>query len=298
MNKSSAESVRSLSRSYSARHQTRPTTAAITHSECDPFLCRCGPCRSFYKRHFGPDSESHLGSTALHRSTQTSSLFKSKELLKKGDRVIVWGERKGFVRFVGLLQEDLVAPEVFVGVQLDDNIGSTHNGVYRGKRYFHCPRGHGAMVKYSDVRQCTVAEKRPPLTGNYMFPSFKEIQEQRRKRREQDPGFDVGCRSWSGSQEFSLFRAKITPQKLIFDTDDVAYKDSLKKVRRPAGGRHQQEANKLSPQERRIQKWREEFGGDDRADQMVQTLQKLYKAYDHGLTLKKNNDLYDSDYDE
>jgi dynactin complex subunit len=64
-------------------------------------------------------------------------------------------------------------------------VDSTHNGVFNGKRYFHCPRGHGAMVKYSDVKQCTVLEKRPPLTGNYMFPSFKEIQQQRRKRREQ-----------------------------------------------------------------------------------------------------------------
>jgi hypothetical protein len=45
-------------------------------------------------------------------------------------------------------------------------------------------------------------------------------------------------------------------------------------------------------------KWKEEFGGDDRAERMVQTLQKLYNAYDQGVTLKNNNDLSDSDYDE
>ena len=60
-------------------------------------------------------------------------------------------------------------------------VGSTHNGVLNGRRYFHCPRGHGAMVKYSEVTRVNPAEKRPPVSGNYMFESWDEINTRRKK---------------------------------------------------------------------------------------------------------------------
>ena len=49
-------------------------------------------------------------------------------------------------------------------------------------RYFYCPRGHGAMVKYSDVRLINPPDKKPPVYGNEMFPSYREIQKRRKER--------------------------------------------------------------------------------------------------------------------
>ena len=62
-------------------------------------------------------------------------------------------------------------------------VGSPHNGVHNGKRFFHCPRGHGAMVRFCDVMRCNPPEKRPAVRGNYMFPSFTEVTTRRRTRQ-------------------------------------------------------------------------------------------------------------------
>ncbi|XP_033109560.1 uncharacterized protein LOC117110835 [Anneissia japonica] len=47
-----------------------------------------------------------------------------------------------------------------------------HAGVVSGKRYFETPKGRGIMVKYHEVRKIKPPDKRPPLTGNEMFPSY------------------------------------------------------------------------------------------------------------------------------
>ena len=63
-------------------------------------------------------------------------------------------------------------------------VDSPHNGMYKGRRYFHCPRGHGAMVKYSQVTRINPPEKRPPMSGNEMFPSWSEVQKRRKEVKE------------------------------------------------------------------------------------------------------------------
>lgn len=63
-------------------------------------------------------------------------------------------------------------------------VGSTHNGVMNGTRYFHCPRGHGALVPYTDVRRVNPPETRPPVSGNFMFDSYQEVVKQRALRRQ------------------------------------------------------------------------------------------------------------------
>lgn len=63
-------------------------------------------------------------------------------------------------------------------------VGSTHNGVKNGKRYFHCARGHGALVPYTDVRKINPAETQPPVTGNFMFEGYAEVVKQRTLRRQ------------------------------------------------------------------------------------------------------------------
>ena len=62
------------------------------------------------------------------------------------------------------------------------SVGSTHNGVFQGKRYFHCPRGHGIMAKYAEVIRINPPEKCPPITGNPMFPSYDRVRRQRLER--------------------------------------------------------------------------------------------------------------------
>ena len=56
------------------------------------------------------------------------------------------------------------------------------SGTYRGKRYFHCPAGHGMMVKYKDVTKIQAPQKRPPVQGNPMYPSYSQIREARREK--------------------------------------------------------------------------------------------------------------------
>lgn len=63
-------------------------------------------------------------------------------------------------------------------------VGSTHNGVMNGRRYFHCARGHGALVPYTDVRKINPAETQPPVTGNFMFEGYAEVVKQRTLRRQ------------------------------------------------------------------------------------------------------------------
>lgn len=63
-------------------------------------------------------------------------------------------------------------------------VGSTHNGVMNGKRYFHCSRGHAALVPYTDVRRLNPAETTPPVSGNYMFESYQEVVKTRALRRQ------------------------------------------------------------------------------------------------------------------
>lgn len=53
-----------------------------------------------------------------------------------------------------------------------------------GTRYFHCERGHGALVPYTDVRRIEPPEPRPEVSGNYMFESYEEVIKTRALRRQ------------------------------------------------------------------------------------------------------------------
>ena len=63
-------------------------------------------------------------------------------------------------------------------------VNSPHNGVYKGKRYFHCPRGHGAFVHYHQVVRINPPEKRPPVRGNTMYPAYHDLRQKRKQRCE------------------------------------------------------------------------------------------------------------------
>ena len=225
----------------------------------------------------------------VERAADTSVMFSATRaredhpaVLRIGDRVIVKCRFPGVVRWVGILKHEQVAPSSYVGVALDDNIGSPHNGVYNGKRYFHCPRGHGVMVRYNDVMRVLAAEKRPPLRGNYMFPSFPEVHARRQELMERDPTL------FFTRPQTALSKGK----RYIIDPDDMEAKqstrrwDTLRRRRVQTMTKEEREAS----QRESVQKWKERFGGDKRADRMSRTLAKLYKAYDDGVEYKRKED--------
>ena len=47
-------------------------------------------------------------------------------------------------------------------------VSFSDNGIWKGKKYFHCKDGHGLIVPFNAVCRCSVASKRPPLSGNVL----------------------------------------------------------------------------------------------------------------------------------
>ncbi|EKX37853.1 hypothetical protein GUITHDRAFT_154854, partial [Guillardia theta CCMP2712] len=67
--------------------------------------------------------------------------------LQIGQRVVVLGKRKGFVRFCG---PTAFGPGEWVGIELEKPTG-THDGEANGQRYFTCPMNHGIYVQRHGV---------------------------------------------------------------------------------------------------------------------------------------------------
>ena len=62
---------------------------------------------------------------------------------------------------------------MFVAVNFADN------GIVQGKKYFNCPPGHGIIVKFGAIERLPGPCRRPSVSGNFMFASYKEIQRNR-----------------------------------------------------------------------------------------------------------------------
>eukprot|EP00608_Synchroma_pusillum_P003033 CAMPEP_0198420498 /NCGR_PEP_ID=MMETSP1452-20131203/951_1 /TAXON_ID=1181717 /ORGANISM="Synchroma pusillum, Strain CCMP3072" /LENGTH=74 /DNA_ID=CAMNT_0044140661 /DNA_START=32 /DNA_END=256 /DNA_ORIENTATION=+ len=67
--------------------------------------------------------------------------------LRKGDRILWQGRHAGTVAYVGRVH---FAPDEFIGVALDQAVGGG-DGAWHGRRYFSCPRGHGALLRDAEV---------------------------------------------------------------------------------------------------------------------------------------------------
>ncbi|XP_041376347.1 uncharacterized protein LOC121388884 [Gigantopelta aegis] len=269
--------------------------------EQDPFLCTCGPCKRFYKESFG-DAASNLKTPPSVRALASSGIAANKDkLLHYGDRVLVDSKKPGIVRHVGFLDDQAISPKLYVGVKLDDNVNSVHNGIYHGKRYFYCPRGHGTMVKFNRITMMKKPVDRPPLDGNKMFPSYDEVTKRRKERKKKlealyaksasgshrpaaDPNSKPPRITPKYSKSFYL-RIGVTPQKThLNDPDDIAVKDSQEeKVKRQI-----QKQETETSDVRQMRKWKQEFGGDEQAERMAETLKRLHLAYKEGLQLTKH----------
>lgn len=279
----------------------------IYNPESDPFLCTCGPCKRFWRDTFS-ESGDLLREPAICRSRETAILSAGSKVVKVGDRVIVQGRYPGTVKWVGVLHDESIAPELYVGVRLDDNVNSTHNGVYNGKRYFHVPRGHGAMVKYSEVTPIKAPDKKPPLSGNYMFPSWEEVR-QRRKERNQRLQTIYASAGMSGPQFIEPYASPKLPalnsrrpsatkslrhEPIIHigDPHDIALKDMARKsqmdMKRTAVIKEDQE-------QKEMEKLRQHFAGGPDAERLAMTLKKLKSAYKEGKALLKRRHTRDLD---
>lgn len=86
-------------------------------------------------------------SSGLSKS-QASSISSLAEI-ESGDRVIVAGQRKGTVRFVG---ETKFAPGIWYGIELDRAAGK-NDGSVSGVKYFNCKMKHGVFAPLSRIQK-------------------------------------------------------------------------------------------------------------------------------------------------
>ncbi|XP_060556244.1 uncharacterized protein LOC132716920 isoform X3 [Ruditapes philippinarum] len=275
--------------------------------ERDPFLCTCGPCKKFWRDTFS-ESGDLLREPPACRGQHTAILSAQSKVVKVGDRVLVQNKFPGTVKWVGVLDEDSIAPELYVGVRLDDNINSTHNGIYNGKRYFHVPRGHGAMVKYTEVMPLKQPEKRPAISGNPMFPSWHEVQRRRKERNQKlqtiyqsagmaGPQFvepyvtPPKTAAAAGSRGTSPVKAYREPIIHISDPNDIALRDLHKKTQIDT----KRKVLKEDRDQKEMERFREHFGGGPEADRLAMTLKKLKVAYQEGKDLVRRRSNKDHD---
>ncbi|XP_070575382.1 dynactin subunit 1-like isoform X2 [Ptychodera flava] len=252
----------------------------------DDFCCRCSLCRNFYRSDVSDDLAKLIVVPPSKKKDGTFTLKKQKLPLRRihtvwiniGDRVLVKEQYTGTVKFIGPLDDDLIAPDIYVGVQTDDCVG-LHNGIYKGKRYFTAPRRHGMMVKYKDVKKIRPPTKRPPVSGNSMFPSYDSLRGQR-SRSASEPS--SGASADTVEVRFNNYgRSSTAPTSRLQRVHIVEPKDPQQDAKRRIQQGHRK--GELSPKQvRKIAKWREEFGNDDRASKMAETLKKLYLAQEKG----------------
>nr|XP_039265175.1 uncharacterized protein LOC120340855 [Styela clava] len=96
-----------------------------------------------------------------------------KYLVQIGDRVRVAKRYTGTVKFIGRLETEVVFPEVFVGVHLDEQV-TKNSGVFHNRQYFDCPYGYGIMVPYGEVRKLRGECEVPPITKNDFIKKSKK----------------------------------------------------------------------------------------------------------------------------
>jgi len=265
--------------------------------------CTCAPCKQFHLSTLAKGGN-RIAYTSEQRADDTAILSGDKGPIKKGDRVVVQEKYIGKVQFVGIADDEKIAPKMHVGVQVYDNVYSNHNGTYKGKRFFFTPRGHAMMVPYTDVQQLHPIPQKSDLTGNPMFPSYETVKQRRKDRQKKILASEAKL-----IQEYELKRkaqieryAKSVPNPrisprgnrttklrqsggldgpiVIQDEGDIAYKDYLLKQKQRA--EREFKASLIDQDALRLQKMRKLFGTDEKADRLGDTLNKLYLGLEEG----------------
>ncbi|CAL1541082.1 unnamed protein product [Lymnaea stagnalis] len=286
------------------------------HEDEKQIICVCGHCKSLKNHQTYHDGKSKNSNLSSDNESSTSSTSNARQVIKykKGVRVLVnvngsvyhskqAKQFPGVVQYVGLSDELLKAPRSKVGISLYDNVYSTHNGVYKGKRYFFCPRGHGAMVNLTDIKLMQPIAPTQPLTGNPMFPSYKEVKKIRKlrqqkieeaeeklriehqmKRREQMERFSKSAPQPKISIH-SNKASKLRTEKPGQSEDDIElqYYQDVERLN------HMKLVEQETSERQLLRKMKKVFGGDDKAERMAQTLLKLHHAFEEGRSLDKTD---------
>ncbi|KAH9515661.1 hypothetical protein Btru_011678 [Bulinus truncatus] len=241
--------------------------------------CTCEPCKRFWNRSFVEKKNGSIKSISDDELSQ----------VQKGDRVVVYGASyhnkggkilPGVVQYIGLYDKYAKAPRLKVGVSLYDNAYTTHNGIYRGKRYFYCPQGHGAMVNITDLQQVKPISRTPPLTGNFMFPSYEEMVKRRKLRQkkiqeeEEKLKKDQKLKQMEERKRYS----RSAPQQLGCHNKKCHSEDD---ENNHISNEDQNETD-LASQKLQVKQMKKIFGEGDKAERMALTLLKLYQAYEQG----------------
>ncbi|BFZ12718.1 hypothetical protein BsWGS_15755 [Bradybaena similaris] len=211
------------------------------------------------------------------------AIEKQSELVRKGDRVLVNGSAlgkggnriyPGTVQYIGFTDGRLTVQKMLVGVRLYDNVYSSQNGIYQGKQYFFCPRGHGAMVKRSDIISLNSVPRKWPVNGNRMFPSYEEIKKHRKLREE--------LIKESEEKFFKEHQAKRKAQIERFSKSATLQSISDKDC--DPGDYHKQTdvTEENSWEKLNSLKMKRYFGNDEKAERMAATLRKLRSAFEQG----------------
>ncbi|XP_078607489.1 uncharacterized protein LOC144879679 isoform X1 [Branchiostoma floridae x Branchiostoma japonicum] len=274
----------------------------------DPFFCNCIHCQEFYSKHLPANIRDVLvlpGFKPSKRSMLLVDRYKKypqhPSWIKLGDRVIVQGRYPGFVKYVGVLDEDELAAELYVGVKLDDPVG-VEDGFWNNKFYFSCPKGHGVMVRYSEVRKVCPPTRRPRTA--FSDWRYYHIPGQRRTRSASDPGSSLSDASSDkyrspNSDPTSLQSTKSNREpkrnmlrdKTSSTTVSSSYPSSRHQKQTPKreGSLHERERTKkengnvkpLSAVELRMEDWRTQYG-EDQAMRMSAALSNLQLAWEKG----------------
>jgi len=116
--------------------------------------CRCTSCERTLRKE-DPGSEIETESSGL---IVCDNKLKSRKLhIETGDHIVVKGEKTGYVRYLGHLDNVAPANAVFVGLELDAPVGR-HDGAVNGKRYFSCAKDHAVFLPLQDVI-CIISKK-------------------------------------------------------------------------------------------------------------------------------------------
>ncbi|GAA31617.2 phosphatidylinositol glycan class U [Clonorchis sinensis] len=105
---------------------------------------------SAQKQQVGATSdEDAASSTDTSLRIQSSTDGSDTQQFQLGDRVLVAGQRRGVIRYIGSTE---FAPGTWYGIELDQPLGK-NNGSVAGVRYFQCPVGHGIFASVNRIQR-------------------------------------------------------------------------------------------------------------------------------------------------
>ncbi|CAL8104193.1 unnamed protein product [Calicophoron daubneyi] len=99
--------------------------------------------------------------TGLHSHSPDSNQYRH---FRVGDRVLVAGQRRGVIRFIGQTQ---FAPGVWYGIELEQPVGK-NNGSIGGVRYFECAVGHGIFAPLNRLQRLPNRPGTPQLGRSFI----------------------------------------------------------------------------------------------------------------------------------